>query len=139
MFDRCLFFNINALTRLINKQWAAAFDTFNLSPAHGYMLRVVLAEPGITQKDLASELRLEKSTVTRFVDVLEKKGLVSRNKTASEDGRSLNIYPTPTAEKMHSSLEALGNDLYQTMISNFGKDELESLVSQLREGAKKIE
>jgi len=137
MFDRCLYFNINALTRLVNKKWEDAFDAFDLSPAHGYMLRVVLSKPGITQKELAAELRLEKSTITRFVDALQKKDLVSR-KAGGVDGREQNIHPTKKAKKIHASLEELGESLYQAMVSTIGKEQMTTLVSKLRESALKM-
>lgn len=137
MFDRCLYFNVNALTRLVNKKWADAFESFDLSPAHGYMLRVVLSKPGITQKEIAIELRLEKSTITRFVDALQKKKLVSR-KTGGVDGREQNIYPTAKAKKIHVSLDEMGENLYQTMVSTIGKKQLTTLVRQLRESARKM-
>ena len=138
MFDRCLYFNVNSLARLLNKKWALAFEQFDLSPSHGYMLRVVLAEPGITQKQLAIELILEKSTITRFVDSLQKKGLVTR-KAGDFDSREQNIHPTKNAQEIHSSLDEVGDDLYQEMISTIGKTKLVTLVSQLRESAKKLE
>lgn len=137
MFDRCLYFNINALTRLVNKKWIEAFAQFELSPAHGYMLRVVLSKPGITQKELAQELKLEKSTVTRFVDALQKKALISR-KTSDFDSREQNIHPTHRALQIHDSLEGLGDDLYQTMVSTIGKEQLSTLVSKLQETANKL-
>jgi len=137
MFDRCLYFNINALTRLVNKKWVEAFEAFDLSPAHGYMLRVVLSKPGITQKELSAELRLEKSTITRFVDALQKKDLVSR-KTGGLDGREQNIHPTRKAKKIQAPLEELGDRLYQTMVSTIGKEKLTTLVSQLQESARKM-
>ncbi len=138
MFDRCLYFNINALARLVNKKWAQAFDAFDLSPAHGYMLRVVLSRPGITPKELTTELRLEKSTISRFIDSMQKKGLVTRKKSTGIDGREQNIYPTGKANKIHAALEDLGESLYQTMVSSVGKKQLTMLVGQLRESAKKI-
>jgi len=137
MFDRCLYFNINALTRLINKKWADAFEAFDLSPAHGYMLRVVLSQPGITQKELAIALRLEKSTITRFVDALQKKKLISR-KAEGVDGRAQHIRPTNKAKKMHASLEEMGENLYQTMVSTIGKEQLITLVNQLHSSAGKM-
>ena len=137
MFDRCLYFNVNSLARLLNKKWAIAFDQFDLSPAHGYMLRAVLSKPGITQKELATELRLEKSTITRFVDALQKKGLVVR-KTSELDSRAQNIQPTEKAQKIHVSLDEIGDGLYQDMISSIGKESLIKLVSELRESTKKI-
>ncbi|VAW51037.1 hypothetical protein MNBD_GAMMA05-1558 [hydrothermal vent metagenome] len=138
MFDRCLYYNVNALARVVNKKWAKAFEELDLSPAHGYMLRVVLSTPGITQKELGVELKLEKSTITRFVDALQKRGLVARKKIAGVDGREQNIYPTGKAAKIHDSLEGLGETLYQTMVSSLGKEQLTILVNQLQESAKKI-
>ena len=139
MFDRCLFFNVNALARVVNKKWAAAFNQFGLSPAHGYLLRVVLSKPGISQKLLADELRLEKSTITRFVDVLQKKELLIRRKGGTGDARESSIYPTKQAKKIHAELEGLGDELYQTMISKIGVKDLELLVGKLRESTTKIE
>jgi len=139
MFDRCLFFNVNALSRVVNKQWAKAFEQYDLSPAHGYMLRAVLSNPGISQKQLAEELRLEKSTITRFVDVLQKKGFVVRKKSNNDDARELSIYATEQAKAIHIELEELGNSLYQTMVSKIGAENLKLLVGELRKSTKKIE
>lgn len=139
MFDRCLYFNVNALARVVNKQWTEAFKQFDLSPAHGYMLRVVLSQPGISQKQLADELRLEKSTITRFIDVLVKKGFVVRKRGNTEDARELSIYATKQAKEIHTKLEDLGDILYQTMVSKMGLENLELLVGGLREATKEIE
>ena len=139
MFDRCLYFNVNALARVVNKQWSKAFDQYDISPAHGYMLRVVLSNPGISQKQLANELRLEKSTITRFVDALQEKGFVVRRRNGTEDARELSIYATEKAKAIHAELEELGDSLYQTMVSKIGAENLELLVSEIRESTRKIE
>ena len=139
MFDRCLYFNVNALARVVNKKWAEAFKQFDLSPAHGYMLRVVLSHSGISQKQLADELRLEKSTITRFVDALQKKGFVIRKRSNIADARELNIHATKKAKEIHAKLEELGDILYQTMVSQVGSESLKLLVNGLREATKKIE
>lgn len=134
MFERCLYFNLNALTRKVNKIWDQAFQEFGLSPAHAYLLRVVLANPGITQQGIATELKLEKSTVTRFVDALEKKGFLLRRKS----GREQMVYPTEKAKDIHVKLEAQGNALYQQMLESLGKDNLTELVSELRKTRAKL-
>jgi DNA-binding MarR family transcriptional regulator len=139
MFDRCLYFNVNALARVVNKKWADAFKQYDLSPAHGYMLRAVLARPGISQKQLTDELRLEKSTITRFVDALQAKGLVTRKKGNDNDARGSNIYATARAKTIHDELESLGEGLYQSMLSSIGEDNLKRLVHSMRESTKKIE
>ena len=80
MFEKCIYFNTNALVRQINKIWDEAFKPFGLSPSHAYVLRVVLDQPGISMKLLSEELELAPSTVTRFVDSLvTKKTIKTRN------------------------------------------------------------
>jgi len=138
MFERCLYFNINALTRAVNTIWSDAFAEFGLSPAHAYLLRLVLSDPGLTPKQISFELKLEKSTVTRFLDVLAKKGFINRKKGINKDAREQNIYPTPEAENISAKLEEKGNELYQKMINKIGEPKFILLVDQLRNIRTKI-
>lgn len=132
MFERCLYFNINSLTRNINRVWDDAFAEFDLSPSHAYLLRLVLDSPGLTPKLIKHELKLEKSTVTRFIDALEKKGFLLRKKGLRDDAREQGIYPTKKAEKIATQLEEKGEELYQKMIASIGENKLSTLVKQLR-------
>lgn len=133
MFERCLYFNINALARAVNRIWDEAFAEFGLSPSHAYLLRLVLSKPGLTNKRIGEELKLEKSTVTRFLTALEQKGFISRNKGVNRDARELGIYPTEKSEEIALQLEAKGNELYQKMTESVGQNSLTDLVGQLRE------
>ena len=135
MFERCLYFNLNALTRQVNKIWEQTFSDLGLSPAHAYLLRVVLANPGISQQQIATELKLEKSTITRFVEVLENKGYLQRYKS----GREQFVHPTDTAKKIHDQLERQGEKLYQQMTSKLGNKSLIKLVAELRETTGKLD
>lgn len=132
MFERCLFFNINALTRVINRIWDEAFAEFDLSPSHAYLLRLVLTTPGLSPKQIGDELHLEKSTITRFLDVLEKKGMVQR-KVSTEDARSMVIYPSRKAQAIEKALHRKGEQLYRKMQKTIGENELSALVGHLRE------
>jgi DNA-binding MarR family transcriptional regulator len=135
MFERCLYFNLNALTRKVNKIWEQAFQEFDLSPAHAYLLRVVLANPGITQQGIATELKLEKSTIARFVEALEEKGYLLRNKS----GREQLVFPTEAAQAIGERLEQQGKALYQQMLDNLGQDSVVKLVGDLREISSKLD
>jgi len=139
MFERCLYFNVNALSRTVNRIWTKAFKELGLSPSHAYLLRLVLEQPGLLQKDIAQQLKLEKSTVTRFLDVLQKKGYVRRQKLASGDRREQGILPTRKAEGIKDALNAKGDELYGRMLGTIGKDELTALIARLREVAQTIE
>lgn len=74
----CLFFNTNALSRYLLKLAEIEFKHLNLSPAHASLMLMVYDSPGITPKVLSHKLHLTPSTITRFIDALEKKGLVKR-------------------------------------------------------------
>ena len=138
MFERCLYFNINALTRAVNRIWSDAFSQFDLSPSHAYLLRLVLSQPGLPPKQIAVELKLEKSTVTRFIDALEQKGFLSRKKGSSGDSREQGIYPTNKAKKIAEQLDAKGDELYQKIVTSLGKGALTTLVQQLRNTEQRI-
>lgn len=134
MFERCLYFNLNALVRKVDRIWDRAFHELNLSPAHAYLLRLVLAQPSITQKQIADELRLDKSTVTRFIDSLQEKGLLRR----SRSGREQLIAPTAAARRLETALAKQGDALYARMVSAIGKEDLVDLVRRLRETAERL-
>lgn len=132
MFDRCLYFNINHLAWVVNRKWDQAFKRFGLSSAHAYLLRVVLANPELTQREVGDILLLDKSTITRFVNALESKGLVRRTSPSGADAREQRVAPTARALKMHALIEQAGQDLYSEMQDKLGKTEFQQLVSLAR-------
>jgi len=134
MFERCLYFNLNALARRVNKIWAQAFGDLDLSPAHAYLLRVVLERPGVSQQAIATELKLEKSTVARFVESLEGRGYLKRDKA----GREQLVHPTKAAMEIADDLQRRGDLLYRRMITNLGKNDMVKLVGDLRTASRKL-
>ncbi len=132
MFERCLYFNINALARAVNQRWENAYQTVGLSPAHAYLLRLVLSTPGITQKQLAAELRLAPSTITRFIDALAKRGLLQRQASGG-DAREWAIQPSDAARSLHGELERIGQELYQSLRNTLGEPRCGGLVNDLRQ------
>lgn len=137
MFEKCIYFNANALTRQINKVWDEAFKPFGLSPAHAYVLRVVLDQPGISMKQIAEILELAPSTVTRFVDSLIHKRLLARE-LDENDKRGTRVYPTSEAKKIHKKLEKTGAQLYNTMNQIIGKKAFAELVSDMKTARNKL-
>lgn len=131
MFERCLYFNTQNLARTVNRIWTEEFKQYGLSPAHAYLLRLVLAEPGLLQRDIATRLGLSKSTVTRFIDSLAERGYVSR-KFSNTDARESVIYPARKALAIHKQLEASGNKLYRNMVSVLGEEVMQSTVVRQR-------
>jgi len=138
MFERCLYFNTNHLARNIGKVWKEAFAELGLAPAHAYLLRLTIQQPGMVQKEIAEELRLEKSTITRFIDKMEYDGYLTRQNANSENQREIRIFPTTKAKDIGDRLEQIGNSLYQRMIDTLEESKLKDLVSNIRESANKL-
>ena len=131
MFERCLYFNTQNLARMVSRIWTEEFKQYGLSPAHAYLLRLVLTEPGLLQRDIAEQLGLSKSTVTRFIDSLEQRGFLSR-KVSNADGRESAIYPARKAITVQKQLEASGKKLYKRMVAALGEEMVTSTVVSQR-------
>ncbi|MDH5379121.1 MAG: MarR family transcriptional regulator [Gammaproteobacteria bacterium] len=132
MFERCLYFNTNFLARELNRAWEAEYKKLGLSPSYAYLLRLVNANPGLPQKEIANELRLEKSTITRFIQALEREGYLVRKKVEEGDKREFLIFPSEKCLALSDELEAIGKSLYDKVCNILGKKELSNLVTELR-------
>ncbi len=131
MFERCVFFNSNALVRKLNQRWEHAYSELNIAPSHGCFLRLVLQNPGMTQTEICEALVLEKSTVARFVDKLMHDGWVTRiaNK---DDKRQKCVHPTEKLHDIEPILLRISDDLYDEMKGILGSDELNEFVTLIR-------
>jgi DNA-binding MarR family transcriptional regulator len=119
MFDHCLYFNTTALARRLEQEWADAFQAFDLTPPQAFMLRAVLAHPGLLQRELAETVAIAKSTATRALDVLAAKGYITRQ-PGPGDGREKCIFPTRQALAIHAALNEASGAVTARMKSALG-------------------
>jgi len=132
MFDRCLYFNTNHLARTVGKIWRDAFDQVGLAPAHAYLIRLVLQQPGIAQREISNELNLEKSTITRFIDKMVDQGYLQRQSTHSSNTKAQNIFPTNKAKNISDQLEEIGNSLFEKVGNTVGASTRDQLVKNIK-------
>ncbi len=138
MFDHCIYFNTTALARQLDRTWTAAFAPFDLTPPQGFMLRAVLAKPGLLQSELADELKIARATATRGLDGLEAKGLIARNKT-TRDKRESAITPTGEALAIEIALNAASRATTARLTELFGETVFAGFVEQAKAIASKLE
>ncbi len=137
MFEKCLYFNINRLSRQINLLWEEAYRSVGLSPSHAYLLQIVLEHPGSSPKELAERMDLRLSTVTRFLDSLSIKGLVERRQE-NKDKRERSIYPTKLAIDLRDELKFITKTLHKRIRKVLGKNQVNEVVTHAKEFCTKI-
>ncbi|AXV78781.1 MULTISPECIES: MarR family winged helix-turn-helix transcriptional regulator [Ralstonia solanacearum species complex] len=132
MFDHCLYFNTTALARAVEREWTAAYAPFGLTPPQGFVLRVVLKQPGVLNRELADALGIARPTATRLVDGLIAKGLVERRPSA-DDGREWNLFPTDAAHALAAPLQAASAKVAHKLREHVGAETFDSTVKAIRE------
>ena len=131
MFDHCLYFNTTALARLVEREWTQAFKPFGVTPPQGFLLRLVLARPGLSQAGLASELTISRPTATRLIDGLLALGLVER-RDAGVDARHWALFPTRKAQALQDGINAASGAVTKRIQQQVGKENFLDTVGKVR-------
>jgi DNA-binding MarR family transcriptional regulator len=128
MFDHCIYFNSSALSRLVEREWSAAYAPFGLTPAQGFVLRVVLASPGCLSSQVAQTLGIARPTATRLIDSLGEKKLVERRQ-AESDGREWGVYPTRAGKALDRPINDARAEIARTLQAKIGPELFDSVVA----------
>jgi DNA-binding MarR family transcriptional regulator len=131
MFDHCLYFNTTSLARVVEKEWTAAFKPFGLTPPQAFMLRLVLAKPGLSQYEIADELTISRPTATRVLDGLQALGLAER-RAAEHDGRHWSVHPTRKAQGIEEAINAASASVTRRIQQRVGRDNFQDTVGKVR-------
>jgi DNA-binding MarR family transcriptional regulator len=132
MFDQCLYFNTTSLARLLEREWTTAFKPFELSPPQAFLLRTVLAQPGLLQRELADMMTIARPTATRLLDGLQEKGFIERCDSAS-DGREWEIHPTRQARAIETGLNEASGAVTKRLKKQLGTNVFTDVVGQLKD------
>lgn len=135
LLECCLFFTANSLARVITRMGEEEFTSVGMAPSYAFILTLVTDSPGITQKELASQLHMAPSTVSRFIDTLVKRGLVFKE----EQGRNTFIHPTDKGLAMKPAISEAWLGLYERYVKILGKEEGERLTRLTADAYRKLE
>lgn len=131
----CLFFTANRLGRAITKMAEEQFASTGLTPMYGYIIRLVVSSPGISQKELAEKMSITPSTLTRFIDKLEVKQLVERR----GQGKTVLVYPTAKGEQLVEQIRLASKKLHDRYEAILGPDFARQLGAQLESASERLE
>lgn len=131
MFDHCMYFNTTALARQLEREWVQAFKPFGLTPPQAFMLRVILAQPGLLQREIADIMSISRPTATRALDGLQEKGLIRRTESQA-DGREWVIEPTEEAVSIKVALNEASGAVTKRLKRVLGGMQFDDTVSKIR-------
>jgi DNA-binding MarR family transcriptional regulator len=123
----CLYFTANSLARVITRMAEEEFRKTGLSPSHAFLVMLVNDHPGIAQKELADNLQLAPSTVTRFIDSLVYKGYLTRQ----TEGKASKVYPTDEGKNLQSVIDDAWNNLHMRYAKVLGLREGDALTAMI--------
>ena len=131
----CLFFTSQALCRTMNRMADEEFAPTGLAPSQTYLLMIVIDNPGITQKELAEQMNLAPSTITRFIDNFVRRGLA----TKEPDGKLVKVSPTTAGQEMAPVIDKVWAQLYKRYSDALGKDVGDDLAIRLDAAVKALD
>ncbi|MBW2480985.1 MAG: MarR family transcriptional regulator [Deltaproteobacteria bacterium] len=99
-----------------------------------YTLEALTNGP-LSMKDLASEVALHQSTLTRVVEKLEKQNLVRRTRK-SDNQRSVEVRLTDAGKQTYSFLDAAGSQMISDLLDLIPRERQTEIVNAMEEVAK---
>jgi MarR family transcriptional regulator, organic hydroperoxide resistance regulator len=126
-FCKCLYYSANALSRNITRLADKAFEPVDLAPSYAFVLITINRKPGLTAGELATIMQLQPSTVTRFIESLEKKRYIQR----INDGKFVTLFPLRKSTELQEKLLTCWQSLYKSYSDLLGKEEADKLAADM--------
>ena len=133
-YCKCLYFTTNALARKVEKLAIEAWKPVNLSPSHAYLLMMVIEQPGVQPGNIAKELQLTPSTISRLIEKLEERNLLLR----VTEGKITNVYPSSEGKNMLPELKSCLANFYSKYSAILGKQKSGEMVKAMAELADQL-
>jgi DNA-binding MarR family transcriptional regulator len=120
---------------MITKFAEEEFARCGLSPAAAYLLMILIEQDGMNQKELGARLHLQPSTVTRLIDKLADKQLVS----SKMDGRMSIVSITSKGKELDTVIQECWMNLRARYSKYLGEEAGDALSLHLYDISNKLE
>ena len=107
-------------------QFAERLGVLELTPADAGILRMLRAEAGLSQQELAARLRIHPSRLVAILDNLEKRGFVER-KANSEDRRLYSLHLTQAGVETLEKVGSVARKHQDALLSSISLEERNTL------------
>lgn len=123
--DTCLYFSLTKLSRVFHKIGEETFFKTGLSPSHALVLYLVNEHQKLAQKEVGSSLHLTPSTMTRFVEKLERKGYLIKE----TEGKNVFLVSTKEGMKQQNTIKDSLEELKNTYHDLLSEEETLTLLN----------
>lgn len=135
--DKSIGMYINSINRKILRFLSLNLKKYNITTEQWSVLLHLTEEDGVNQKQLAKKVDKDQATLVRILDILERKKLVIRKKSA-EDRRSFLIYVTLEGKKLKEEVYPFIEHLFTNIVNGVSKDQLDLFIDTLSKFEKNI-
>lgn len=101
-----------------------------LPPAQASALRIIIHTPGMSQRELADRLHIQRATVTVMLQKMERAGYVDRRPDPM-DQRISRIYPTEAAVQLDEEDRRAVDGYFGRVFQDFTSQELQQMDEML--------
>lgn len=129
--DESLGFHVRLAHATICRNFARAMADLNLTQKQCATLRLIGANPGISQVELARVISTDRATMMALINRLERAGLVERRRSQTK-GRRQEIALTPHGAETLERAKQIIKAHERRLTANFSAKEKEAVLSFLK-------
>ena len=111
-------------------QFAERLGVLDLTPADAGILRLLRAEAGLSQQELAARLKIHPSRLVAILDNLEKRKFVERRANL-DDRRLYSLHLTPAGGEILEKIGSVAREHQDALLSSISWEERNTLASLL--------
>lgn len=121
---------INRISRANGIVYGHRLQEYGIAQCHHPYILLICREPGISQEQIAREICVNRSNVTRQLAALEKKELIIRRQDR-EDRRVWRVYPTEKMQKLLPAVRRVMREWNEFLLGGLEEGELQQLIGTL--------
>ncbi len=121
---------ISRIARIASRFTSSKLKGKELGPAEYDYIQTIRKNPGLTQKELAARMHIDKAAIARMTASLERKGYIERRENP-DDFRSRRIFPLAKAEELKNERTQTEAMFYEWLLDDLSRSERKELARLL--------
>ena len=134
--EKSIGFKINQTANKLNNKYNQLLQEYDIAPEQRATLEIIKYETHVNQTKIANILGKDKTTISRTLNTLEKKGFITKSQ---KDKRTNLIEITLKGENILNNSSTKVNSFRKNLISKLNDDEVVNLILLLEKVAFSVE